>query len=73
MTKRGGKRHSPEQIVQKLRDGDAMLGSGQDVVGVSEMRARWSSYAIQWGASGTEPISLWAAGPEPYRERETSD
>lgn len=27
MAKRGGKRHSPEQIVQKLRDGDAMLNA----------------------------------------------
>lgn len=28
MSKRGGKRHSPEQIVKKLRDGDAMLNVG---------------------------------------------
>lgn len=31
MAKRCGKRHSPEQIVQKLRDGDAMLNAGEMV------------------------------------------
>ena len=30
MTKRRFKRHSPEQIVRKLRDADAMLNSGKD-------------------------------------------
>jgi transposase-like protein len=33
MTKRR-KRHSPEQIVQKLRDSDAMLSAGQDLAAV---------------------------------------
>jgi hypothetical protein len=32
--KRRKKRHSPEQIVKKLRDADAMLNSGKDVSGV---------------------------------------
>jgi putative transposase len=50
MTKQGGKRHSPEQIVSKLRDGDAMLNAGKGVaevvqhLGVSEQTYyRWKT------------------------------
>ena len=31
MTTRGRKRHSPEQIIAKLRDADALLNSGKDL------------------------------------------
>jgi len=34
MTKRRRKRHSPEQIVRKLRDADAMLNSGKEEAAV---------------------------------------
>lgn len=34
MSKSGRKRHSPEQIVKKLRDADAMLSAGQDLAAV---------------------------------------
>jgi putative transposase len=34
MTTRGRKRHSPEQIVKKLRDADALLNSGKDLAAV---------------------------------------
>lgn len=58
MAKRGGKRHSPEQIVQKLRDGDAMLNAGKTVaevvqhLGVSEQTYyRWKS---QYGGMKSE-------------------
>ena len=34
MTTRRRKRHSPEQIVRKLRDADAMLNSGKDEAAV---------------------------------------
>lgn len=34
MSSRSGKRHSPEQIVQKLRDADALLNAGKTVVEV---------------------------------------
>ena len=34
MTTRRRKRHSPEQIVAKLRDADAMLNAGKDVAHV---------------------------------------
>ena len=32
--KKRGKRHSPEQIVKKLRDADVMLKSGKDLAAV---------------------------------------
>ena len=31
MGKKGGKRHTPEQIVRKLRDADAMLNAGKTI------------------------------------------
>lgn len=34
MTTRRKKRHSPEQIVKKLRDAEAMLNAGQDLAAV---------------------------------------
>ncbi len=58
MAKRGGKRHSPEQFVQKLRDGDAMLNAGKSVaevvqhLGVSEQTYyRWKN---QYGGMKSE-------------------
>lgn len=34
MTTRRRKRHSPEQVVRKLRDGEAMLHAGKDQAAV---------------------------------------
>lgn len=34
MTTKRRKRHTPEQIVRKLRDADAMLNAGQDLAAV---------------------------------------
>jgi putative transposase len=34
MTTRRRKRHSPEQIVRKLRDADAMLNAGKELAAV---------------------------------------
>lgn len=34
MSRKRGKRHSPEQIVRKLRDADAMLNAGKDMAAV---------------------------------------
>ncbi len=34
MTTRRRKRHSPEQVVRKLRDADAMLNAGKDLAAV---------------------------------------
>ncbi|QDT44272.1 hypothetical protein Pan241w_43800 [Gimesia alba] len=33
------KRHSPEQIVRKLRDADAMLNAGKDLASVLQILA----------------------------------
>jgi putative transposase len=38
MTTRRRKRHSPEQIVRKLRDADAMRNAGQDLAAVVHQR-----------------------------------
>lgn len=34
MSVKGRKRHSPEQVVRKLRDADAMLNSGKELAAV---------------------------------------
>ena len=34
MTKKKGKRHTPEQIVKRLRDAETMLNSGKDLAAV---------------------------------------
>ena len=36
MTKKKRRRHSPEQIVKKLRDGEALLNDGKDLGAVSQ-------------------------------------
>ena len=58
MTAKRRKRHSPEQIVRKLRDADAMLNAGKDeaavlqALEVSESTlARWRS---QYGGMKSE-------------------
>ena len=42
MTKKRRRRHTPEQIVKKLRDADAMLNSGKELAAVS-LRSAWQS------------------------------
>jgi putative transposase len=50
MTTRRRKRHSPEQIVRKLRDADAMLNAGQDLAAVLQaLEVSESTYA-RWRA-----------------------
>lgn len=58
MAKKGGKRHSPEQIVRKLGEGDAMLNAGKTVpeviqhLGISEQTYyRWRN---QYGGMKSE-------------------
>ncbi len=38
MSTKRRRRHSPEQVVKKLRDADAMLNAGQDLAAVSLLR-----------------------------------
>ena len=46
MTTKRRKRHSPEQIVRKLRDADAMLNAGKDVAAVLQaLEVSESTYA----------------------------
>ena len=48
MTKKRRRRHTPEQIVSKLRDADAMLNAGKDlaVVRVRDINGRLVAWFI---------------------------
>ena len=48
MTRRRGKRHSPEQIVRKLRDADAMLNAGKDEAAVLQALEVSESTYLRW-------------------------
>ena len=51
-------RHSPEQIVRKLRDADAMLNTGQDVAAVLQAlevsEATYHRWRLQYGGMKSE-------------------
>jgi putative transposase len=57
MTRRR-KRHSPEQIVKKLRDADAMLNAGQDLAAVLQAlevsEATYHRWRNQYGGMKSE-------------------
>ncbi|QDU39648.1 Transposase [Maioricimonas rarisocia] len=52
------KRHSPEQIVRKLRDADAMLNAGQDLAAVLQTleisEATYHRWRNQYGGMKSE-------------------
>lgn len=48
MTTRRRRRHTPEQIVRKLRDADAMLNSGQDEAAVLQVLEVSESTYQRW-------------------------
>ncbi len=48
MTTKRRKRHSPEQIVRKLRDADAMLNAGQDVAAVLQALEVSEGTYLRW-------------------------
>jgi transposase-like protein len=50
MSTRRRKRHSPEQIVRKLRDGDAMLNAGKDQAAVLQALGVSQSTLDRWRA-----------------------
>jgi len=58
MTTRRRKRHSPEQIVRKLRDADAMLHAGQDLAAVLQAlevsESTYSRWRSQYGGMKAE-------------------
>ena len=58
MTTKRRKRHSPEQIVLKLRDADALLNSGQDLAAVLQVlevsEATYHRWRNQYGGMKSE-------------------
>jgi putative transposase len=58
MTTKRRKRHSPEQIVRKLRDADAMLDAGKDVAAVLQAlevsEATFHRWRAQYGGMKAE-------------------
>jgi len=58
MSTKRRKRHSPEQIVRKLRDADAMLNAGQDVAAVFQnlevSEATYHRWRLQYGGMKSE-------------------
>lgn len=48
MTTRRRKRHSPEQIVRKLRDADAMLSAGKDQAAVLQSLEISEATYLRW-------------------------
>jgi transposase-like protein len=58
MTKTRRKRHSPEQIVKKLRDADAILNAGKDLAAVLQAlevsEATYHRWRNQYGGMKSE-------------------
>jgi len=58
MSTKRRKRHSPEQIVTKLRDADAMLNAGQDLAAVLQAvevsEATYHRWRLQYGGMKSE-------------------
>jgi putative transposase len=58
MTTKRRKRHSPEQIVRKLRDADAMLDAGKDLAAVPQAlevsEATFHRWRAQYGGMKAE-------------------
>ena len=58
MSEKRKKRHSPEQIVRKLRDVDAMLNAGKDVASVLQSleisEATYHRWRTQYGGMKAE-------------------
>lgn len=48
MTRQRGKRHSPEQIVRKLRDADALLNAGKDEAAVLQALEVSEATYLRW-------------------------
>jgi putative transposase len=58
MTTKRRKRHSPEQIVRKLRDADAMLNAGKELAAVLQAlevsESTYSRWRAQYGGMKAE-------------------
>jgi len=75
MTTRRRKRHSPEQIVRKLRDADAMLNAGKDLASVLQALEVGESTYARWrnqygGMKAEEAVRLKKLEDENKRLKE---
>jgi hypothetical protein len=65
MSTKRRRRHSPEQIVKKLRDGEAMLNAGKDLaavlVAVEVSEATWNRWRNQYGGMKSEEAKRLSA------------
>lgn len=65
MSTKRRKRHSPEQIVKKLRDGDAMLNAGKDLAAVLQAlevsEATYHRWRNQYGGMKSEEAKRLSA------------
>ena len=65
MSTKRRKRHSPEQIVKKLRDGDAMLNAGKDLAAVLQTlevsEATYHRWRNQYGGMKSEEAKRLSA------------
>ena len=59
------KRHSPEQIVKKLRDGEALLNAGKDLAEVYQAleisEGTWNRWRNQYGGMKSEEAKRLSA------------
>jgi hypothetical protein len=65
MSTKRRKRHSPEQLVKKLRDGEAMLNAGKDLGAVLQSlevsEATWNRWRNQYGGMKSEEAKRLSA------------
>jgi hypothetical protein len=71
MSTKRRKRHSPEQVVKKLRDADAMLNAGQDLAAVLQSlevsEATYHRWRLQYGGMKSEEAKRLKALEEENR------
>lgn len=75
MSTKRRRRHSPEQIVRKLRDADAMLGAGKDLAAVVQALEVSESTLERWrkqygGMKAEEAVRLKKLEEENKRLKE---
>lgn len=75
MTTKRRRRHSPDQIVRKLRDADAMLNAGKDLAAVLQALEISESTYERWraqygGMKATEAVRLKKLEDENKRLKE---
>ena len=60
-------RHTPEQIVRKLREGDRLLNEGKDITEVVRhleiAESTWNRWRAQYGGIRQTSARRWRGGP----------